>query len=101
TELDVHEARHPTSRVGVLVVLHALDEGTRTVPDAHDGYPYRTHEDCSFSSFLSACLLGRSPGWSSQRPSPVLAGLSAPFGVASPAGPPGSASAESAASARR
>src|SRR5262249_15607797 len=42
-ELDVHEARHPAGRVGLLVVLHALDEGTCAVPDAHDGYPYRTH----------------------------------------------------------
>src|SRR5262249_5004078 len=44
-ELDVHEARHPARRVCVLVVLHALDEGTRTVPDAHNGYPHRTHID--------------------------------------------------------
>ncbi len=48
-ELHVHQARHPARRVGVLVVLHPLDEGTCAVAHTHDGYPYRTHEDCSYS----------------------------------------------------
>src|SRR5215469_3458594 len=48
-ELDMHKARYPARRVSVLVVLHALNEGTGTVPDAHNGYPYRTHVDCSLS----------------------------------------------------
>ena len=62
-ELDMHQARHPTSRVGVLVVLHALDEGTCAVPDAHDGYPYRTHKDCSYLSLLSGPPRPHRPGW--------------------------------------
>src|SRR6516164_10965666 len=47
-ELDVHQARNPAVRVGILVVLHALDEGTGAVPDADDGYPYRTHSDSPY-----------------------------------------------------
>ncbi len=44
TELDVHQAGHGARRVGVLVVLDALDQGRRAVADAHDCYSYRTHE---------------------------------------------------------
>src|SRR3984957_7141798 len=51
-ELDVHQARHPARRVGVLVVLHALDEGTCAVPDPHNGYAYRTHEDLLLFYFI-------------------------------------------------
>src|SRR5262249_53923883 len=47
-ELHVHQARHPAVRVGILVVLHALDEGTGAVAESDDGYPYRTHSDCSY-----------------------------------------------------
>ena len=47
-ELDVHQARDPRRRVGVLVVLNALDQRARAVADADDGYANRTHADCSF-----------------------------------------------------
>ena len=36
-ELDVHEAGHVVGRVGVAVVLDALDEAARAVADAGDG----------------------------------------------------------------
>src|SRR5690606_35999207 len=42
-EPDVHQAGDPGLRVGVPVVVDALDERRRTVADAHDGYAYRTH----------------------------------------------------------
>ncbi len=42
-ELHVHEARHEVGRVGVLVVLDALDERRGAVADADDCYAYRTH----------------------------------------------------------
>ena len=51
TELDVHEARHGRGRVGVLVVLHALDEGGGAVAHPHDCYSYGPHGD-------SPCLTG-------------------------------------------
>ena len=54
-EPHVHEAGHPAGRVGVLVVLHALDEGTGAVAHAHDGYPYRTHQDVLLS--LVPCMV--------------------------------------------
>src|SRR4029079_8202784 len=47
-EHDVHETRDRARRVGVLVVLDALDQRRRTVADAHDCYSYRTHGGCSF-----------------------------------------------------
>src|SRR5262249_13435347 len=57
-ELHVHQARYPALRIGVLVVLDPLDEGTCAVAHTHDGYPYRTHEDCS-CSFASGAAGGR------------------------------------------
>ena len=43
----VHQPGH--GRAGSrLVVLHALDEGRRTVADAHDCYSNRSHGGCSF-----------------------------------------------------
>jgi hypothetical protein len=39
-EIDVHEARHDLARVGVLVVLHPLDEGRGAVADADDRDPH-------------------------------------------------------------
>ena len=36
-ELDVHEPGHRARRVGVAVVVHALDEGRGAVADADDG----------------------------------------------------------------
>src|SRR5262249_41405925 len=56
-ELHVHQARYPALRGGVLVVLDPLDEGTSAVTHTHDGYPYRTHEDCS-CSFASGAAGG-------------------------------------------
>src|SRR6185437_489101 len=58
-ELHVHQARYPAPRIGVLVVLHPLDEGTCAVTHTHDGYSYRTHEDCSCS--LPAAPRGAAP----------------------------------------
>src|SRR5690606_9897067 len=43
TELHVHEAGHAGGRIGVPVVMDALDERGGTVAHAHDGYAYRTH----------------------------------------------------------
>ncbi len=43
TEHDVHQTGDVARRVGVLVVLDALDQGRRAVADAHDCYSYRTH----------------------------------------------------------
>ena len=42
-ELHVHQAGHPALRVGVLVVLDALDQRRGAVADADDGHAYRTH----------------------------------------------------------
>ena len=42
-EGDVHEPRHRAARVGVAVVVDALDQGRRTVADSDDCYSYRTH----------------------------------------------------------
>ena len=47
-ELDVHEPGDAALRVGVLVVLDALDQRRGAVADADDGHSYRTH-GCSFS----------------------------------------------------
>src|SRR3712207_2379291 len=38
-EVDVHQPGHGLVGVGVLVVVHALDERGRAVPDADDGDP--------------------------------------------------------------
>jgi hypothetical protein len=37
-ELDVHQAGYALVRIGVLVVLHALDERGGAVADADDGH---------------------------------------------------------------
>ena len=49
-ELHVHEPGDAALRVGVLVVLDALDQRRGAVADADDGHSYRTH-GCSFSVF--------------------------------------------------
>ncbi len=46
-ELHVHQAGDLGGRVGVLVVLDALDQRRRTVADADDRYANRTHRDSS------------------------------------------------------
>jgi hypothetical protein len=38
-EIDVHQARHFVGRIGVLVVLDALDEAVGAVADADDRDP--------------------------------------------------------------
>ena len=52
-ELHVHQAGHADRRIGVLVVLDALDQRRGAVADADDGDAYRTHRD-SFSRRRSA-----------------------------------------------
>ena len=44
-EGHVHETRDRSGRVGVLVVVHALDQGGGAVANSHDCYSYRTHRD--------------------------------------------------------
>ena len=44
-EHDVHEAGHVVGGVGVAVVLDALDEAARAVPDAGDGDTNATTHD--------------------------------------------------------
>lgn len=46
-ELDVHQTGHLAGRIGVLVVLDALDQRGGAVAHADDGYANRTHSGCS------------------------------------------------------
>ena len=87
TEHDVHQAGDGARRVGVLVVLDALDQGAGAVAHSHDRYSYRSH---GFSSLTpgagcrvwlacwpASCLAGAG------RAGVVLPSVPVPLGVGS------------------
>ena len=52
-EVDVHEAGHKLVRVGILVVLNALDQRVGTVADPRDRYAYFAHSWFPFLAQIS------------------------------------------------
>ncbi len=53
-EVDMHQARYQLVRIGIPVVLDALDQGVGTVADSRDRHAYSAH----FHSFLAQISLG-------------------------------------------
>ena len=64
-EDDVHEARHVLGGVGVAVVLDALDEAARAVPDSGDGDADATTHDAGAPSVWGGLIgsTGRRARW--------------------------------------
>ena len=60
-EVDVHETRHAGGRVGVGVVVHALDQRRGAVAHADDGDTDLTHGSVSFAAVVVLRVRGRRP----------------------------------------
>jgi len=67
TELHMHQAGYSRASIGVAVVLDALNQRRRAVPDANDGHPHTAavlaHAGVSFIHVaVCRCFAGRGSG---------------------------------------